>query len=390
MSEIPENSPGIEKYLRLISAEGVGSATFIRLLRHFGSLDRALGAPAAELARVERIGPGTAERIAASRDGFDAAAELNLAARLGAWIISIADKRYPVLLKRIYDPPPVLYVKGTLSGRDGLSVAIVGSRRCSVYGQEQACRFAHLLGSAGFTVTSGMARGIDTAAHQGVLSAGGRTIAVQGCGLAHVFPPENRRLFERITRSGSCISDLSLTTGPRAENFPVRNRIIAGLSLGTIVIEAGLRSGAMITARLALENNREVMAVPGKIDSPLSRGTHQLIKQGARLVDCIDDVTEALGYIGDQLRDHITVSASRAQRRMEGIPEGGLQPALAEDERKVYESMGSEPAHIDRITAAAGLQAGSVNAALVSLQLKGLVRQFPGGMFSLRSSCRAG
>jgi len=390
MSQIPENSPTIEKYLRLICAETVGSATFARLVRHFGSLDRALGATAGELACVERIGQRTAERIAASRDSFDTAAELALASRLGVWIVSIADRRYPVLLKRIYDPPPVLYIKGTLSRRDGLSVAIVGSRRCSVYGQEQACRLAHLLGSAGFTITSGMARGIDTAAHQGVLAARGRTIAVQGCGLGHVFPPDNRGLFERISRFGACISDLPLTMGPRAENFPVRNRIIAGLSLGTIVVEAGLRSGAMITARLALENNREVMAVPGKIDSPLSKGTHRLIKQGARLVDCIDDVTEALGYIGNRLRGRITARASRAEQLVESPPDGGGQLRLAENERKVYGVLCAEPIHIDGITAAAGLQAGSVNAALVSMQLKGLVRQYPGGLFALRGSCRAG
>ena len=186
MAKVPGNSTDIEKWLKLIRAEGVGPVTFSKLIKHFGSADRALGTSVSELAKVDGIGFKTAERIASTRDKFDAAAEVESAQKLGVWIVHFDDERYPPVLKRIYDPPPVLYIKGSLTREDNLAVSIVGSRHCSLYGQEQASRFAHFLASAGFTVCSGMARGIDTAAHQGALAAGGRTIAVQGCGLANV------------------------------------------------------------------------------------------------------------------------------------------------------------------------------------------------------------
>jgi DNA processing protein len=293
MADKQINSGKIEKWLKLLGADGVGPATFTKLLKHFGSADRALGVSVSELAQIDGIGFKTAEKIAASRNSFDTAGELETADKLGVWIINMDDERYPPVLKRIYDPPPVLYIKGTLTAGDNLAISIVGSRRCSLYGQEQASRFAYLLASAGFTICSGLACGIDTAAHRGALKAAGRTIAVMGCGLANVFPAENKNLFKLISEGGACISELPLKYEPLAENFPPRNRIIAGLSLGTIVIEAGLRSGALITARAAIDYNREVMSVPGKIDSPLSKGCHRLLKQGATLVESMEDVMQA-------------------------------------------------------------------------------------------------
>jgi len=197
------NSNNIEGYLKLIRADGVGPVTFARLLRHFGSVDRALGASVSELAKVDGIGLKTAERISATRGKFDPAAELETAGKLGVWLVTSEDRRYPPVLKQIYDPPPVLYVKGDLIRDDNLAMSIVGSRRCSFYGREQSSRFAHFLASAGFTICSGMARGIDSLAHQGALSAGGRTFAVMGCGLANIFPPENKKLFELISESGA-------------------------------------------------------------------------------------------------------------------------------------------------------------------------------------------
>jgi len=384
MAQIPENSKDIENWLRLIRADEVGPVTFGKLLKRFGSVDAALGASVSQLMKVEGIGPMTAERIAASRDKFDSCAEVELAGKLGVWLVHMEDPQYPPVLKQIYDPPPVLYIKGTLSREHNLGVAIVGSRRCSLYGQEQASRLAHLLAAAGFTIISGMARGIDTAAHTGALAAEGRTLAVQGCGLARIFPPENAKLFELISASGACISELPLQTEPLAENFPPRNRIIAGLSLGTIIIEAGLRSGALITAKAALESNREVMAVPGKIDSPLSQGSHYLIKQGAKLIESVEDVMEALGYIGEQLKEYAALTANEATERVEAPLFETAKLNLKGNEKTIYDALGKEPLHIDQLIADTNLPAGTVNAAVVSLRLKGLIKQLPGNLFAKR------
>ncbi len=381
MAQKQHNSIEIEKWLKLIRADAVGPTTFGKLLKHFSSVDNALGASVSELAKVDGIGFKTAEQIAATRDKFDTAAELETAEKLGVWIINLTDERYPALLKRIYDPPPVLYIKGSLSSADNLSIAIVGSRRCSLYGQEQASRFAHLLSSAGFTICSGMARGIDTFAHQGALAGGGRTIAVHGCGLANVFPPENKKLFELIAESGACISELPLRYEPLSENFPPRNRIIAGLSLGTIVIEAGLKSGALITAEAALENGIDVMAVPGKIDSPLSRGSNRLLKQGAKLIESVEDVAEALGYIGRQLQSHISVATKKTSEKIEESLFDVGQFNLNDSERMIYDYLNKEPLHLEQIIAGTDLLPGNTNASLISLQLKGLIKQLPGSLF---------
>jgi DNA processing protein len=347
-------------------------------------VDAALGASVSGLMKVEGIGAKTAERIAASRDKFDSGAELELAAKLGVWIVHLEDPRYPPGLRQIYDPPPVLYIKGTLDRADNLAIGIVGCRRCSLYGQEQSSRLAHLLAAAGFTIVSGMARGIDTAAHTGALAAQGRTLAVQGCGLSRVFPPENAKLFELISASGACISELPLRAEPLAENFPPRNRIIAGLSLGTIVVEAGLRSGALITAQAALESNREVMAVPGKVDSPLSQGPHRLIKEGAKLIETVEDVMEALGYIGDQLKDHTALTAKETTEKVETPLFETTKFNLKGHEKTIYDALGKDPLHIDQLIADTSLPAGAVNAGVVSLRLKGLIKQLPGNLFAKR------
>jgi len=388
VTEIPENSAGIENWLKLIRADGVGPVTFAKLLNHFGSADKALGASAAQLERIDGIGAKTARAIAATRNKFDTRTELDLAGRLGVWIINLEDKRYPTLLKQIYDPPPVLYVKGSLTKADNLAVSIVGSRRCSAYGREQSARFAHLLASAGFTICSGMARGIDSDAHYGALAAEGRTIAVQGCGLSHIFPPENEKLFGRIAGSGACISELPLQFEPRSENFPARNRIIAGIALGTIVIEAGFNSGALITAKYAIDYNREVLAVPGKIDSPLSRGTHQLIKEGARLIESITDITEALGYVGRQLSEHTAAAAQRASEKFGPSLFDVEQLKLSSNEKAVYHCLNHEPLHIDQIIVQTGMHAANINSSLISLQLKGVIKQQPGSFFLRRQAAQ--
>ena len=383
MPQATANSKDIEKWLRLIRAEGIGPKNFAKLINHFKSIDYALAATSADLAKIDGIGPKTARQIAATRDKFNTYDELNLAQKLDVSIINLLDPRYPPVLKRIPDPPPVLYIKGNLIPADNLAIAIVGSRRCSLYGKEQASRLAHLLASAGFTIVSGMARGIDTAAHQGALSASGRTIAVAGSGLANTFPPENKALSELIANSGAYISELPLKYEPLAENFPPRNRIIAGLSLATIVVEAGLRSGALITANAALDYNREVMAVPGKIDSPLSKGSHQLIKQGAKLVESVEDVIDALGYIGNQLHEHVNYEAKKANDKIQKPLFDISQLKLTKPEKTVYDLLSKDPLHVEQLITDSQLPAGSINATLISLRLKGLIKQLPGN-FCLR------
>lgn len=384
MGQRQEHSPGIESWMRVIRAEGVGPTTFRRLRERYHDLEKVPGLSVAELCRIEGVGTRTAERIRASLDAFDAGAELALADKLGVWILHLDDARYPPALKAIYDPPPVLYVRGTLGREDNLAVAIVGSRRCTAYGQEQASRFAHLLAASGLTVVSGLARGIDTAAHRGALSAKGRTIAVLGCGLGHCYPPENQKLLEQVIENGACVSELPLGYYPQSENFPARNRIIAGLTMGTLVVEASNRSGALITAKEALEQNREVMAIPGRIDSPASIGTHRLLKQGARLVDSVQDVMEALGYIGEGLKDHVGAASQEAQRKAEAPLFAGAKPKLRGDEEKVYGCLDHQAVHIEEVIVKTGLDAGKVNSLLIALQLKGLVKQLPGSLFLKR------
>ncbi|MFC1765476.1 DNA-processing protein DprA [Planctomycetota bacterium] len=380
MRNQPSHADCIEQWLSVLGADGIGPTLFRRLLDYVGSPAEILKASEITLTAVEGIGPAKARKIKASLGRFDTTAELSLADRLGVHLIHLNDPRYPSSLKSIYDPPPVLYIKGRLQSEHALAVAIVGARRASIYGQEQASRLAYQLASSGFTVISGMARGIDTAAHQGALAAGGQTLAIQGCGLARIFPPENQTLFTKIADAGACISEFPLTYEPLPQNFPARNRIIAGLSLGTIVVEATPRSGALITARCALDQNREVMAVPGRIDSPLSRGPHRLLRDGATIVTSVQDVVEALGVVGRQLKDHVKQAIQKNRPDLNASP----RPALDPTEQRIYEQLAHAPQHTDHIVANTQLPAGTVTATLVGLQLKGMVRCLPGNLFAAR------
>ena len=376
MDESDVASPAARKYLKLHLCPGIGSIRFARLLRELGSIDEILTASVGRLASVERIGRNLAERIARHRDGNDAEAELELARERGARVLCLEDAEYPAPLKMIHDPPPCLFVRGTLQPEDAIAVAVVGARHCSHYGAEQAERFGSLLANAGFTVVSGMARGIDAAAHRGALAAGKRTIAVLGCGLRHLYPPDSIELAQSIVESGALISELPMNVGPDAKNFPPRNRIIAGLALGVLVVEAAHRSGALISAHSANEYNREVFAVPGRVDMPHAEGCHNLIKKGeAKLVARLEDILEELGEVGAAL-------LPKPENEREGAP--GISQtmiSLDETERQVITSLGPEPMSMEAIFEASGIAPGQVAAALTGLQLKGLVRRVAGDHF---------
>ncbi len=382
-------SDQVKDWLHLHLTDQVGSTTFQKLIEAFGDAKSALSANAGQLANVKGIGPKKAEKIAMSRDKVDVEKEINLAKKLGITIITRKCESYPAALNKIYDPPSVIYIKGNFIPSDNLAVAIVGSRQCSQYGQEQASRFAHMLAASGFTIVSGLARGIDTAAHRGSISAKGRTLAIQGCGLATIYPPENEPLAKQITNgNGAIISELPLTFEPLSSMFPGRNRIISGLSIGTLVVEARPRSGALITAKIAIEQDREVMAIPGRIDAPASKGTHQLIKEGAQLVESIEDVLDALGQIGDILRTHSKQKTQEKEKqKQQSLFQKQSAPEtikLSESESSIIEIMDLDPIHIDSIAAKTGMNTGNVNANITVLQLKGLVKQLPGSYYQKR------
>lgn len=370
------------KFLRLHLIEGVGPIRFARLLAAMRTIDRILAGRTGELAEIEDIGRKTAEAIVRGRDTVDVEEEISLAERHGARIVCMADDDYPAMLKHTNDPPPVLYIRGDCQPEDAVSIAIVGSRRCSNYGREQAQRFGHGLAEAGLTVISGLARGIDAHAHRGALAAGGRTIAVQGCGLSMIYPPEHEELARQIEQNGAIISEFAMRTEPLSGNFPARNRIIAGLSLGVLVVEAANNSGALITARLAVEYSREVFALPGRVDYPNAIGTNRLIRDGgAKLVLEPQDVIEELGEVGQALRGQLPKPAPPDERA-----DNVEAPAtLTRDEQSVLEAMSGEPATPDELNQTVDMPIGRIMAALTTLQLKGLVEHLPGMMFRRRS-----
>lgn len=314
--------------LRLTLAEGLGPILVGRLLTHFGSPEAILAASPAQLERVRGLGPARSRAIAAAIAdvGHQLDRELELIHRHGVRLLAIGTEAYPPALAQIADPPPLLYVRGRIdhAGLDQYCVAIVGSRECTHYGLEQAGRFAAGLAGSGLTVVSGGARGIDTAAHRGARSAGGRTVAVLGCGLAQCYPPENAELFDRLVadQAGAVVGELPMSTPPKSENFPARNRIISGLSLGVLVVEAGPRSGSLITARLAGEDHgREVMALPGRVDSLASRGANELLKSGcASLVTEPADVIDLLHAPGRRHHEGHEVSLWKSADPSADVP----------------------------------------------------------------------
>lgn len=370
------SSAAIE-HLRWSLTEQVGPITFGRLIERFGSAQAALGAGVRQLESIDGIGQTTAEIIARSRDQADVAREVALAAQHGVRIICRDDKDFPAPLRHIPDPPICIYVRGNLQPTDSLAIAVVGARRSTLYGREQAYRFGYQLAQRGITIISGLARGVDGESHKGALAAGGRTLAVLGNGLASIYPPEHRELADRVVAGGALISELPMTTPPDTGNFLPRNRLIAGLSLGVLVVEAARRSGALSTSARACEYNREVFAVPGRVDSDYSVGTNALIRdQHAKLVTCADDIFDELGEAGESLR------GTDDEAQTEGEPNlFSVQPTLSADEKAVCDKLDHEPRSVDQLAAVAGLPESRVASTLIMLQLKGLARQLPGNVF---------
>jgi DNA processing protein len=346
----------------------IGPVRLRNMLDRIGSPATILSASKNQLFSVPGIGEAAADAIVGWEKGVDLAGELRRIREFGCNIVTWQDADYPPLLKQIYDPPILLYVKGTLSPRDKNSVAIVGSRQTTHYGINVARKLAYQLGYVGVTVVSGGARGIDTAAHQGALNAKGRTIAVLGTGINIVFPSENASLFEKIAENGAIVTQFPFNRPADKQSFPIRNRIVAGMTLGTVVVEANLTSGALITANFANEAGRQVFAVPGSIDSPRSKGCHSLIKNGAKLCEGAEDILSEFEYLFP------------TSNRPASADETGVLPALelSESEQLVYGVLSHEEISIDDIIQQVGLPVSAVSVALLSLEMKRLVRQLPG------------
>jgi len=366
----------VSDWIALNMIPGVGGATYRRLLNFFGSPGAALRASLKDLNRIRGLTPAVCQSIVDKRDKVSIDREMEMIQQRGCKIITIHDESYPPNLKAIYDPPQVLYVRGDLLPSDSMAVSIVGTRSASPYGKMVAEQISGHLAAKGITVISGMAYGIDTAAHKGCLNAGGRTIAVLGNGLSVVYPARNIKLMEEAIHSGALISEFPMSMRPLRNNFPRRNRVISGLSLGTMVVEAPKRSGALITADFALEQGREVFAVPGQIFSETSGGTHDLIKQGAKLVESVEDIIEELPSYALQ---PVTEEDFKAE-------EERMEIQLSADEKAVWKVIGSDQTHIDDISRQANLPSYKVSAALVMLELKGLVQQSAGKMFMKKVS----
>jgi DNA processing protein len=366
-----------EAFIALNLIDGVGPVRARSLLEFFGEAPKILSAKPGELMRVPNIGPDTAAKIAGWETSVDLAGELKRIADYGCHVLTLADTNYPPLLREIYDPPLVLYVQGELTDRDKNAVAMVGSRQTTHYGLETARKLGYQLAYTGVTVVSGGARGIDTAAHQGALSAKGRTVAVLGTGINIVWPPENVELYQRIAANGAVITQFPFNRPADKQTFPIRNRIVAGMTLGTVVVEANMTSGSLITANFATEYGRQIFAVPGRIDSPRSKGCHDLIKKGAKLCEGVEDILSEFEYLFPASNKPPTAS------------ETGVLPALElnGNEQLVYAAVNErEEQSIDEIIRASGLPSSAVNVALFSLEMKRLVKQLPGKMF-LRNQC---
>lgn len=359
-------------WVRLKAVPGVGDMLFRRLITALGSPEAVFSASDAALQQVDGMSPRLAAAIRRQRLPESAVADVERALAAGCTLLTQNDPGYPKLLLEIPDPPPLLNVLGSLA-LEAAAIAVVGSRSATGYGLDTTRRLSRQLAREGVIVISGMARGIDTAAHEGALDGGCQTVAVMGCGLGTVYPPENHKLFQRIVRNGAVVSEFPFSAGPDPHHFPRRNRIISGLALGVVVVEATRRSGSLITARLALDQGREVFAVPGSIHSFKSSGTHSLIKQGARLVESVADIFDELPMLG----------RSRPAAGRSGSPQPTV--SLTDEERVLIQAIGPYEVQFDELVRKLSISAARLSGLLLNLELKGVLTQSAGKRFTVNT-----
>jgi DNA processing protein len=371
-SQVTSDVDSYRHWVALRMVEGIGDVTLRDLIAHFKDPSIVFNASKRELLRVDGIGEKTADAIKGFSRWDDVERELERCRKAGVSLSALTDAEYPLNLKEIYNPPSLIYRKGSLLPQDKYAIAVVGTRNPDGYGRLVAEKLGEELALMGVTVVSGMARGIDSIAHRAAIRAGGRTIAVLGSGIDVVYPPENRRLYQDIAMHGSCITEFPTGTKPDSVNFPRRNRIISGLSLGVVVVQATERSGALITASCALEQNREVFAVPGDITRKQSRGTNKLIKSGAKPIECASDIIDEIA----ELRNAAEKVSSRS-----GVRVGA---GLTTEESTICSALENGSLNIDDLSRATGISVPKALSVLLSLELKGVVVQRAGKIFELK------
>ena len=366
-----------EAYIALNMIDGIGPVRVRALVEALGSPAGVFTASHEDLIRVKGIGSELAQGIIAQREQLDPAAEEAKAAKLDARLVTFVDNDYPELLKQIHDPPLALYVQGTLEKKDKQAVAVVGTRRATHYGLSVADRLGYQLAKCGLVVVSGLARGIDSVAHQGALKGGGRTIAVLGSALDMLYPPENAYLARKIAKQGAVISEYTLGREADRTTFPYRNRVISGMSMGSVIVEADTKSGAMMTADAALDQGRSVFAVPGRIDQPGAHGPHRLIRNGARLVEDIDDILQEFEML-------LPTDPLKKAAALDSLP----RVQLSAEEQAVIKALFEDPLDVDSLARRANLPMPKLNAMLLGLEMKRVIRMLPGRMVALAAGVR--
>jgi len=378
----------IKYWLALKFVDEIGNVGFKNLVDAFGSPQAVLRVTEEQLVKIPKVTERAARQIKKFHDWERVYRELEKAEKYSVAIITSKDERYPRSLLNIYDFPPILYVKGTLDVND-VNIAVIGSRRASTYGTFLTERLSRELAGEGITIVSGMARGIDSAAHRGALSGSGRTTAVLGSGIDVVYPPENIELYNEIAQQGAIITEFPFEEEPKGFHFPARNRIISGLSLGIVVVEATEKSGSLITARLGLEQGKEIFAVPGSIDSPGSRGTHKLLKEGAKLVENVHDILEEIilqierrkKRCESEKKQDFSISACK---RNETIRHQQSVQTLRSEEQRILKLLKKTPMYIDNIIEMSGYRSQDLLNILLHLELNGYIEQLPGKRFVIK------